>query len=1476
MDMARRSVAAAGVWVIAMAVAVNGQSAACGTYPITQMNSITRVNFGFTPVSNDLSSYSQIVSTSCGGEPVCLNSEIQAEIDALQNDPISFTSAADPDSYFSYLQSMGIIAAFGIALAILALVLSIVVLCVKCCKNICCKKPKQEAFDPDERMAQMERERIKVICLYIILLAFVITNFAVILMMQVGGNDGLTNAVKAIVDVPDGTVALAKDVPNTVLSLVSILVGQAGVDSLNRIKTEVDNVVDFDRVHTSFDCARDIVGVAANQSVYDFLRGQIDDIENFFSSDIPDPGPFIQVILDQVETIVTAVSDVLAQLSSLESTVAGVNVTALQSSLSTLESSLTTMSTDIDTASAGLLSFLLLVTPIDSAIAQTEFLLKEGYLSDGISDNSAEVLVTRLTTLQGAITALPDVEGTLSTLITSATSVDGQLDSLITQVSAIPDPLSLVGPVNASLENLIVAIEAIDVTGTAQTLIQAYVDNITLPSLAPIFDFIDDIIALQSKVPCIRDALTALDRVNASLLELPPEVTSVASQVDGIEVLVNDTIDQVLVIRDSLADFSNLTGLGGFIDLASIDALLLSAENELTTVVNTIQTVRNDVNTLILDAAAFNVTEVVDILNGGKAAIASMNLSAIDLSAISSVNITAALDELVLGIAAATTLGTIFDANLAPTDFSCGFVAPPCYSYAGGNPGNPLPALPATTTPLFVDLCANCPVPVVALLDLLAGLNTFKTSITDADTNNGLTTTVLPSLTVAKAAIDAIDFTTFSAGLSTFSTFESALASVISSFGDSESIINGFDAALAGLAGLGNLTLPPSVAAIFSSARGTLDAFEATVNTTLGPILDILDIEDQVYVFITIDADAIIANLSTTVLNDIINAPNGIGNLVDHLKGIIEYVLGFAGGFGLDTSVIDLNSLIASLADPISYVEVFRDFDGTLEGFGSFHYVLSAVNTIQPILTITDATGIPGKNMVTGSFDGGALQDYPGNALCLTDACLKTTIDYVNGAPVPEVVQVLGGVDLVSIQGPLPVTSYPLNREQTTSIPLVYPALILLIALGVFFLPCCCGNFLGVCACLVMVPGFLFAGGLTMPLIIMLNDGCGSLEGLVVSNVNVAQDALCNSLGFVTEAGTGFCVVNITLNDPVPVSLSIEVDLPQIVNSVINNCAGLSLANTNGGPPAEPLQQIFTRLGDDANVLIQDFLTQFLNDPTLIPFELRQSFIDVLLLSGGDIQTVTADLINALDQGLGCAQITDIYLDYKELLCCDFLTSLYWVVAPWYIFSFAMLLCACPIACCGTSMLKGIQGCKEQMLLQEGHVGGNDVQMATAVTPGTIPTAKAVGGPGGPPGGPPPQGGFFSRLSHRFRGAPPPGPPPPGLGAAPPGGPPPGPPGGPPGAPPPPRGMFSRLSARFIRPPAGPPPPGAPPPVGPPPPTGGGFGARFNRLSQRLGFAPRQPAGPPPGMGPGPTQPPPGISPNPPKGMEKPHIDSML
>ena len=1229
-------------------------------------------------------------------------------------------------------------------------------------------------------------------------------------------------------------------------------------------------MVDFDRVHTSFDCARDIIGIAANATVYDFLRGEIDGIESFFNDDIPDPGPFLQIILDQVETIVTAVGAVLTELGNIETTVAGINATALQSMVSTLETSLSTISTQLNTAGTGLSSFVGLVTPINAAITQTEFLLKEGFLNPSPADNSAEVLVSQLTALQGAVTALPDVEGALSALIASASSVDSQLDDLATKVSAIPDASTLVGPVNASLENLIIAIESIDVTGTAQTLIEAYIDNITFPSLAPIFDFIDEIIALQSKVPCIIDALSALDRFNASILELPDSVSGITSQVDQIEQLVNNSIAQVLVIRDDLEGFLNFTGLGSFVDLSQLDSVLLDAENELTTVVNTIQQTRNDVTSLIAGVSSFNVTAVLDVINNGKNAISSLDLGSIDLSAISDVNLTAALDELAVGILAATTLGTTLDALTPPQDFNCGGIGALCYNYSEGSAANSLPILaPPTTNALITDLCSDCPFPATSLLELLDGLNTFLTQVTNADTTNGLTSTVIPGLSGAQATVDAIDFSDFNSALGVFSTFESQLTGFISTFGDSEALIAGFESSLAGLAGLANLTLPPELQVVFTQARGAIDAFESTVNATVSQVEFIIDIEDTVYTFITVQADLIIANLSSTVLTNIANSPTGITDLVNHFTGMIVNVLGIAGDLGLDTSFLDLNSLIASLADPITIVEKFRDFDNSLESLGSFHYVLASVNEISPLLAITDATGVPGLNMVTGSFFGGILQDYTGNALCITDACLKNTINYVNSAPVPEVVQVLGGVDLVSLQGPIPVTSYPLNREQTTSLPLIYPALILLVALGVLFLPCCCGNFLGVCACLIMVPGFLFAGGLTLPIIMILNDGCGSLEGLAVSNVNVAQNVLCDSFGFVTDPGTGFCIVNVSLTDPVPLALSIELDLPQIVNSVLNDCAGRSLANTNGGPAAEPVAQILTRIGDDANVLIAQLLNDVLNNPTVVPFELRQTFIDLLLLTGNDIASVTTDLINALDSNLGCSEISNIYLDYKEILCCDALSALYWTVAPWYIFAFAMLFCACPVACFGTSMLKGLQGCKEQMLLREGQHGGSDVQMATAVTAGTIPTAKAVGGQ---PLGPPPQQGFFSRLSMRFRGgAPPPGPPPPGLGAAPPGGPPPvGAP--PPGAPPPPRGMFARLSARFGRPPLGPPPPGAPPPAGPPPPTGG----VFNRLSQRLGFGPRQPVGPPPGMAPGPMQPPPGISPNPPKGMEKPHIDSML
>ena len=139
------------------------------------------------------------------------------------------------------------------------------------------------------------------------------------------------------------------------------------------------------------------------------------------------------------------------------------------------------------------------------------------------------------------------------------------------------------------------------------------------------------------------------------------------------------------------------------------------------------------------------------------------------------------------------------------------------------------------------------------------------------------------------------------------------------------------------------------------------------------------------------------------MLTDIANSNNGVAALVDHLKSIIEDVLGVFGEFGLDTSVVDLNALISSIAEPVSYVDTFRDFDNSLESLGSFHYIFSGINTIQPLLEINDGSGVTGKALVFGALFGGSITSYANNSLCLTDACLQATIDYVNQGPVPEV-----------------------------------------------------------------------------------------------------------------------------------------------------------------------------------------------------------------------------------------------------------------------------------------------------------------------------------------------------------------------------------------------------------------------------------------------------------------------------------------
>ena len=514
-----------------------------------------------------------------------------------------------------------------------------------------------------------------------------------------------------------------------------------------------------------------------------------------------------------------------------------------------------------------------------------------------------------------------------------------------------------------------------------------------------------------------------------------------------------------------------------------------------------------------------------------------------------------------------------------------------------------------------------------------------------------------------------------------------------------------------------------------ASYRGSLDSIDGQLTNQTALISQFVDMEESLYALIDGGLTTLLGRIDNQTLFTEIMQGDGLAGAVDLVLDVAVELLDSLGmpipGFNASTIEEQRSTIIPIM----ELVDLARDRDNSLQDAGALYYILTVFSAAQssgllsgggnssspsgpstafgrqlaqagggggdgggdgnggsgsggggggggasPIaldlsntLTAEQAAEYP-TPMVFGYYENGQVLEYTGGAVCFTDLCIDNTIDVYNGQPFPG----LPGQPPEALIGFAP----PVSREAAMFLPFLAPFFVIVIGLLVVCFPKC-GMCLSVCTLCVMPFFFIFVGALFFPLVIAVADVCAVTEIAGAQAVGNMEPMICALLpnATMTENEGGYCKVAVAF--PPVLDWTVELDMNELMLSYLLNCEGLSAANTADGVPVEPVAAVWGSLSDVAAEMVANQLSN-INGSLPLPFTIRPAALDALLASEPDLTDDIQTLAAGLGRALGCGPVSQAYLGFKNALCCDMVSALYWWAASFYLMAFTMLCCGCP------------------------------------------------------------------------------------------------------------------------------------------------------------------------------------------------------
>lgn len=632
----------------------------------------------------------------------------------------------------------------------------------------------------------------------------------------------------------------------------------------------------------------------------------------------------------------------------------------------------------------------------------------------------------------------------------------------------------------------------------------------------------------------------------------------------------------------------------------------------------------------------------------------------------------------------------------------------------------------STSCAQLVSSDSVCSFPYEALYSTVLSIDKFNRSINTLPVR--LDSGVIDGIDASIASIESVDFDGYG-NFSQLAKLQADVKKYDDDIGDTKSQID--EVLDRDFASLGDEIL--DVDTLLGNFTNDIDTYRDAIegfNGTLGDAVDSFDyfftLEENIYNLAKFDIGPLLETMDNETLFTEIYDGNGLAGAFDRVANVVDEV----------AARFDIPSPLGAADDITGFIQLFdvmADRDNSIQSQGSIHYLIS----IQAIATSTGALGrrlikesglqniitknineyfeenginsilrqgnnfnrmlqaegglLPSNIDLTNLLSNddvsdcdtptlfgcyseteGTIENYESGGACFTDNCLNNFIDVFNTKPIPGLNTVVG-VDV------------PVSRETAMFLPFLAPLIIIMISLLVLFVPKC-GPLLTCCTLCSSACLFIFVGGLSWPLIMIVGDVCANVESVSATAIDAIEPAICPLLAEGSSINSNdFCEVNLVT--PV-ITWTFELDASELFRSLTVTCEGRSLANTDDGVAVEPLEQLWVKLEEQATTIADEQLNLILSEQAG-DLNLRERLLDSLLESVPDLSDDIRILAVRLADAVGCESVSLAYLGFKDTMCCDLFGSFYWWGAAFYLMAFTMLCCGCPAGALAHSRLRG-------------------------------------------------------------------------------------------------------------------------------------------------------------------------------------------
>ncbi|GBG31184.1 Hypothetical Protein FCC1311_074052 [Hondaea fermentalgiana] len=1267
---------------------------------------IPRVNMAMQSVSRDLGQYASplTVCETAGVMDICSADwleDLQSEGAEIVVD--GDYASANEESWVNYIQSLIIYVGIGFFFALVTVIAGLVTLCGNCCG--CCKCCYRQ---PEFKDGEVVYPRWQIVTMYFCLFFFFLLVFTFMMLILVRGNMGLMKAQYALVDAPDELATLTASVSSPVISLATSLIGTTAVNLITRVNETLFDVGELGQVHESISCAREVFEDITDPTLLSNVTGVLDEISAVIDS-LPtqtDVDNVIDGVLADLTTLTDAVSSTSTEVTEFQNGVNTILGYGIDDQVSSIQTDLTTIDTQLSSVGSGLDSLIGLRDSATALQATITPLIDSG--NTAYTAAQVEAFETAYETFKTDLNGLDpdeaDLKASINALDVSLNSMEASLDQLDTDLTnvqnTVTNDMSLTNLTNG-LDAIINATDNFDFSDLQSELNSTLALFDSLPDVQPIVDTINHVIALQSQIPCIFEIADVPQTINDRLVELPASLLNATSELQTLNQTFYDATSELPTLLDDIDTFSaSFNGTGQAIN-DEFDAQLAVVLDKLNATRAAIVTLRDEVTAM--DDPIIDVSGALTTVNTLRNSITNGNLRP-------SATTDSSLDDAANARSTLITSIDTLDATSFPDDveavgdtvgsWTCKDSSITCYNY--GSSG-----YAACTSGAF------CDYPYEYWSSLSDSLDEFVTGFN----------AINPGLDDMKAQVEnaqesvsdidlscCTDFSEIETAATELSDSSAALSDATSSTDDLEAEIEGLRDEFSEL-----LSSKTNFESIISDVETTIDDINNTITSFSDTgIEEIFDMELNVYELLTVNLGGILQEISTARLDAIAAGPTGVEDLVMHVAEQLDLAIA-----AVEPSQAVLASEAASIMNYVRALDTSRDVDGALREVGSIYYLAQTAIAAQDDSSIAVESAAFFESYDTpsvyGPITGSGIGTYPGDVMCVTDECIRNTIDYYNNNKLSDVVP-----SEFSEAVPIPLG---VSRHTITAVPAIVPAILLVMTICICFWPSC-GNWLGCCS--VCVAPWLFAifGAIIFPNLIVVADVCASAESVGKTVMTELQPYLCEQINGTITAG-GFCEVYM---DVPPVAKTVELDLPQLVLSLLDDCSGSSLANVEGAEAAEPVAALYASFGLEAGIIVQNQLANLLDE--ILPgmgVVLRADLRDDVEASGADLQNDVTNFADNLEGVLGCDDFSAAYLGFKETFCCDFGQAFYWSFAGWYLLAFCMLLLGFPVGCCAARRLHNLKHSRDELrgFYRDGSQALADSRVGTAVANSRVGSAVA-------------------------------------------------------------------------------------------------------------------------------------------------------